>query len=157
MSTPSTTTPPNVLRSLYRQFLRELPSRPPSHRSPLQDSIRSRFSAPPPPPSPVPSTSATFHTSSKSPNAQTPSTSPPPGSSASSDSAPPSPAAAHQFLAYLRAQRIYTALLERYNPGMNMNEEEKVRLTARRVGMDLPEELGGGGAAGGGGGGGGGE
>lgn len=30
-------------------------------------------------------------------------------------------------------------LLERYNPGMGMNEEERVRLTARRVGMDLPE------------------
>ncbi len=35
---------------------------------------------------------------------------------------------------------MYATLLERYNPGMSMDEEEKVRLTARRVGMDLPEE-----------------
>lgn len=52
------------------------------------------------------------------------------------------PRAAHeveQFVAYLRAQRTYTTLLERYNPGMNMDEEERVRLTARRVGMDLPQ------------------
>ena len=41
---------------------------------------------------------------------------------------------------YVRAQRMYATLLERYNPGMGMDEEERVRLTARRVGMDLPEE-----------------
>ena len=35
---------------------------------------------------------------------------------------------------------MYATLLERYNPGMSMEEEERVRLTARRVGMDLPEE-----------------
>ena len=35
---------------------------------------------------------------------------------------------------------MYATLLERYNPGMSMDEEERVRLTARRVGMDLPEE-----------------
>lgn len=40
---------------------------------------------------------------------------------------------------YARAQRTYSALLERYNPGMNLDEEERIRLTARRVGMDLPE------------------
>ena len=45
-----------------------------------------------------------------------------------------------QYVHYLKAQRMYTTLLERYNPGMNMNEEERVRLTARRVGMDLPVE-----------------
>ena len=33
-------------------------------------------------------------------------------------------------------------LLERYNPGMTMDEEERVRLSARRVGMNLPEEWG---------------
>lgn len=47
---------------------------------------------------------------------------------------------ADQFLQYVKAQRMYATLLERYNPGMNMDEEERVRLTARRVGMDLPEE-----------------
>lgn len=36
---------------------------------------------------------------------------------------------------------MYATLLERYNPGMNMDEEERVRLTARRVGMDLPDEF----------------
>lgn len=46
-----------------------------------------------------------------------------------------------QYVQYLRAQRMYTTLLERYNPGMNMGEEERVRLTARRVGMELPMEL----------------
>lgn len=48
---------------------------------------------------------------------------------------------AEQFLQYVRAQRMYATLLERYNPGMNMDEEDRVRLTARRVGMDLPEEF----------------
>lgn len=35
---------------------------------------------------------------------------------------------------------MYATLLERYNPGMNMDEEERIMLTARRVGMDMPEE-----------------
>jgi len=48
--------------------------------------------------------------------------------------------AAEQFVRYARAQRMYATLIERYNPGMGMDEEERVRLTARRVGMDLPEE-----------------
>jgi ATP synthase assembly factor FMC1, mitochondrial len=48
---------------------------------------------------------------------------------------------AEQFLHYVKAQRMYATLLERYNPGMNMDEEERVRLTARRVGMDLPQEF----------------
>lgn len=51
-------------------------------------------------------------------------------------------AQAEQYLAYVRAQRTYVTLLERYNPGMGMDEEERVRLTARRVGMDLPAEYG---------------
>ncbi|TDZ30335.1 ATP synthase assembly factor FMC1 [Colletotrichum spinosum] len=50
-------------------------------------------------------------------------------------------AEAEQLAAYLRAQRTYVTLVERYNPGMNMDEEERVRLTARRVGMDLPKEF----------------
>ncbi|CAG8976391.1 hypothetical protein HYALB_00012538 [Hymenoscyphus albidus] len=48
---------------------------------------------------------------------------------------------AEQFLQYVKAQRMYATLLERYNPGMNMEEEERIRLTARRVGMNLPEEF----------------
>lgn len=45
---------------------------------------------------------------------------------------------AEQFVQYLKAQRTYDFLLERYNPGMSMNEEERVRLSARRVGMEMP-------------------
>lgn len=35
---------------------------------------------------------------------------------------------------------MYATLVARYNPGMDMDQEERVRLTARRVGMDLPVE-----------------
>ncbi|KAK4155688.1 hypothetical protein C8A00DRAFT_13283 [Chaetomidium leptoderma] len=49
-------------------------------------------------------------------------------------------AQAEQYLAYLRAQRTYVTLLERYNPTIGMEEEERVRLSARRVGMNLPTE-----------------
>ncbi|KAE8146147.1 hypothetical protein BDV25DRAFT_163036 [Aspergillus avenaceus] len=45
---------------------------------------------------------------------------------------------ADQMAQYARAQRSYVALLDRYNPGMTMDEEERIRLTARRVGWDLP-------------------
>jgi ATP synthase assembly factor FMC1, mitochondrial len=48
---------------------------------------------------------------------------------------------AEQFIQYLKAQRTYGFLLERYNPGMGMDEEERVRLTARRVGMELPVQF----------------
>ncbi len=47
---------------------------------------------------------------------------------------------AEQCVQYLKAQRLYVTLLERYNPGMSINEEDRVRMTARRVGMDLPEK-----------------
>lgn len=99
------------LRSLYRSLLRELP--PPSTpftRSPLRKSIREHFSS-----TRVPATAspATLKTRRQE---------------------------LEQFLIYLRAQRMYGTLLERYNPGMGMNEEERVRLTARRVGMDMPVE-----------------
>ncbi|KAF4455976.1 ras guanyl-nucleotide exchange factor [Fusarium albosuccineum] len=61
-------------------------------------------------------------------------------SSASTSSQDARAQAAAQAVAYLRSQRMYATLLERYNPGMGMDEEERVRLTARRVGMDLPVE-----------------
>ncbi|KAI2463554.1 hypothetical protein F4781DRAFT_416303 [Annulohypoxylon bovei var. microspora] len=59
-----------------------------------------------------------------------------------SDDAPHEHAAAQadQLLQYLKAQRQYTTLIERYNPGMNMDDEERVRLSARRIGMNLPIE-----------------
>ncbi|QDS75137.1 hypothetical protein FKW77_007729 [Venturia effusa] len=46
-----------------------------------------------------------------------------------------------QFVQYLKAQRTYATLVERYNPGMNMNEGERVRLSARRIGVNLPVEF----------------
>lgn len=49
-------------------------------------------------------------------------------------------AKADQYLKYIKAQRMYATLLERYNPGMNMEEEERTKLTARRVGMEMPLE-----------------
>ncbi|EFY91303.1 Ras guanyl-nucleotide exchange factor RasGEF, putative [Metarhizium acridum CQMa 102] len=58
------------------------------------------------------------------------------------DSSATSHAEAEQLVAYLRSQRLYVTLIERYNPGMDMDEEERVRLTARRVGMDMPELYG---------------
>lgn len=92
-------------RSLYRSILRELPQRPLSTPSPVQQRIRSSIA----------------------------------------DQAPENAQSqmdqAEQYVQYAKAQRMYTTLLERYNPGMSMNEEDKVRLTARRVGMDLPDEL----------------
>lgn len=94
-------TSPSHLRSLYRSLLRELPHRPLSAPSPIQQRIRDTIS---------------------------------------SDSAPAQVQEAEQYIQYAKAQRMYATLLERYNPGMSMDEEEKVRLTARRVGMDLPEE-----------------
>jgi ATP synthase assembly factor FMC1, mitochondrial len=48
---------------------------------------------------------------------------------------------AEQFIQYVKAQRNYITLLERYNPGMTMDDEDRIRLTARRVGMNLPIEF----------------
>lgn len=60
---------------------------------------------------------------------------------------------AEQYLQYVKAQRMYATLLERYNPGMTSDDETKIRATARRVGLELPEEFsyGGDGADGSGG------
>ncbi|KAG5943882.1 hypothetical protein E4U59_007840 [Claviceps monticola] len=49
------------------------------------------------------------------------------------------PAHAEQLAAYLRSQRLYVMLVERYNSGAEMSGEERVRLTARRVGMNMPK------------------
>ena len=106
-------------RSLYRRILRELPARSPSilaNPSPIQQHVRGDFEA-------------------VSNDAQT---------SIQLQSQKPQKRRleeAEQFAQYLKAQRMYTTLLERYNPGMNMSEEDRVRLTARRVGMDLPIEM----------------
>ncbi|KAF2754715.1 hypothetical protein EJ05DRAFT_479145 [Pseudovirgaria hyperparasitica] len=105
------------LRSLYRRLLRELPTKASpsntilSHPSPIQQRIRSTFAA----------------RSAAAPDAET--------------AAVPEIQAVDQFIQTLKAQRMYATLVERYNPGMNMNEEERVRLTARKVGMNLPIEF----------------
>ncbi|KAK3709740.1 hypothetical protein LTR37_010767 [Vermiconidia calcicola] len=102
---------PSQARSLYRRFLRELPSRTPSilaNPSPMQKHIRTDIASPTP----------SQHKSQQRLLAE-----------------------GDQYVQYLKAQRMYITLVERYNPGMNMNEEEKVRLTARRVGMNLPIEM----------------
>lgn len=40
---------------------------------------------------------------------------------------------------YLKNQREYTELLERYNPGLTMSQEDNVRKTANKVGLSVPE------------------
>ncbi|OQN98452.1 hypothetical protein B0A48_15722 [Cryoendolithus antarcticus] len=107
-----------AVRSLYRRFLRELPARSPSllaNPSPIQRHLRQDFTA-------------ALHDTS---------------TSLSHQAGKPVAARLHeaeQYLLYVKSQRVYATLLERYNPGMNMGEEDRVRLSARRVGINLPEE-----------------
>ena len=116
-------TRPQIL-SLYRRILRELPT-----RTVL--------------PSSTPSSSRTLQTAHQKLSAPSPlqkrirqSFTNPTAASAKSQLAQ-----AEQFVQYIQAQRQYTTLIERYNPGMGMSEEERVRLTARKVGMNLPIEF----------------
>jgi hypothetical protein len=105
------------VRSLYRSLLRELPARSPSilaNPSPIQKHIRADIS-----------------NSTATPSLQ---------HQAEHKNIDQRLEEASQYVHYLRAQRVYTTLVERYNPGMNMDEEERVRLSARRVGMNLPVE-----------------
>ncbi|SJX65935.1 related to FMC1-mitochondrial matrix protein, required for assembly of F1F0 ATP synthase [Sporisorium reilianum f. sp. reilianum] len=39
---------------------------------------------------------------------------------------------------FLQNKALHAELLQRYNPTVGMTEEERVRLTARRVGLDVP-------------------
>ncbi|KAH9844013.1 uncharacterized protein C8Q71DRAFT_730918 [Rhodofomes roseus] len=41
-------------------------------------------------------------------------------------------------LTFMRSQRMHKMLLERYNPLHDMSTEERVKATARRVGLDMP-------------------
>ncbi|KAG0153235.1 Complex 1 LYR protein [Penicillium digitatum] len=111
-------------RTTYRALLRELPRRSLKTPSPLHQRLRTLFRS-------VPATSSLQSESQ---------------SNALPFSIPKTEEErilrvqeADQFARYARAQRVYSELLERYNPGMSMDEEEKIRLTARRVGFDLPE------------------
>ncbi|VUC24751.1 unnamed protein product [Clonostachys rosea] len=104
------TTSPARIRSIYRSLLRELPPRP-ILESPRSD-IHSRL--------------RTHFSAREQPESSLP--------------AAVKAGQAQQLAAYLRSQRSYVDLIERYNPGMSMEDDERIRLTARRVGMDLPIE-----------------
>lgn len=43
-------------------------------------------------------------------------------------------------IAFLSADRLYKGLLEKYSPLHNLSEEDRIKATARRVGLDTPEE-----------------
>ena len=126
-------------RSLYRSILRELPARLPSSHtilsdpSPLQRHVRRAFTEP---------LSRQARGAAENGNCTQVATGDLPGEPRTQD------IDSHikrrlqegeQYLQYVRAQRHYLTLLERYNPGVNMSEEDRLRLTARRVGMELPE------------------
>ncbi|KAM4063074.1 hypothetical protein HRG_010364 [Hirsutella rhossiliensis] len=105
---PAPPSTPAHLRALYRALLRELPARPTAGTS-----------------SPLHSTSRSpLHARIRAPFA--------------AGNISNGAAEAEQLVTYLRSQRQYVTLLERYNPGMDMDEEERVRLSARRVGMEMP-------------------
>lgn len=107
-------------RSLYRALLRELPTHTiKQSASPLRLSIRTHFQSL----TDLPTTASPEYALARRQEME-------------------------QAVQYLRAQRTYGALLERYNPGADMSEEDRVRLTARRVGMDMPESWYGKGKAG---------
>ncbi|OAX43912.1 hypothetical protein K503DRAFT_730708 [Rhizopogon vinicolor AM-OR11-026] len=42
-------------------------------------------------------------------------------------------------LTFMRSQREYKALLERYNPLIDLTGEERIEATARRVGLNMPK------------------
>lgn len=126
----------NQARSTYRALLREIPKVSKTTPSPIHARLRTLFRS-------EPQTASTTKTPSTSPTSSIAGTS---GTDAIPFSVPTTSEEralrlqeAEQLAQYARAQRTYAALLERYNPGMNMDEEEKIRLTARRVGMDLPD------------------
>ncbi|KAK9448074.1 uncharacterized protein V1518DRAFT_419590 [Limtongia smithiae] len=48
---------------------------------------------------------------------------------------------AAEILGYLRSQRTYKMLLDRYNPTATLEDHERIRLTARRVGLELPQDI----------------
>lgn len=105
---------PSHIRSLYRSILREIPHRPLSTPSPIQQRIRNSFNSP---------SDRSNHDAKAAQQQEV-------------------AEEAEQYLQYARAQRMYSTLLERYNPGIGsvMDEDERTRLTARRVGINLPEE-----------------
>lgn len=100
-----------ALRS-YRAILRELPRRSPP--TPLQTRLRTLYQQQPAQTQTVGGEGAEEQLQAKLQHAE-------------------------QWAMYARAQRKYASLVERYNPGATLTEEERIRLTARRVGWDLPD------------------
>jgi len=41
-------------------------------------------------------------------------------------------------ITFLRSQRMYKTLLDRYNPLIDLTAEERIEATARRVGLNMP-------------------
>ncbi|KAM7199673.1 hypothetical protein V8F33_004325 [Rhypophila sp. PSN 637] len=103
---------PAKIRSLYRSLLRELPPRP----------ILARPRIP-------------IHSQLRKTFIYLPKT------QASPSEKQAGIALAEQYKSYFQAQRHYVSLIEQYNPGMGMSTEERVRLSARRVGMNLPHQF----------------
>lgn len=126
-------------RSAYRALLREIPRKHLASPTPLHQRLRAVFRSedhqqrspePTSANSTPPTASTTFGTSTAPLSFSHPKT---------EEERTLRVQEAEQLAQYARAQRTYAALLERYNPGMNLDEEERIRLTARRVGLDLPE------------------
>ena len=117
----STTVP---VRTTYRALLRELPRRSLSNPSPLHQQLRAIFRSAPAVSSFQPELKSNVLTFS------IPTT---------DEERLIRAQEADQLAQYARAQRVYSELVERYNPGAAMDEEEKIRLTARRVGFELPD------------------
>ena len=46
-----------------------------------------------------------------------------------------------EILLYLRSQRTYQTLLEYYNPSLGEDQTDRIRRTARRVGLELPQDI----------------
>ncbi|KAL4075913.1 hypothetical protein J3A83DRAFT_4157304 [Scleroderma citrinum] len=42
------------------------------------------------------------------------------------------------ILTFMKSQREYKTLLERYNPLVDLTSEERIEATARRVGLNMP-------------------
>ena len=116
-------------RSAYRALLREHPRRNlrATSTTPLHNRLRELFRRG------VPTTTTTTTTTTAAAA---------PTNDANTEARTQRIQEAEQIAQYARAQRMYAHLLDLYNPGMSMNEEEKIRLTARRVGWELPVEAG---------------
>jgi ATP synthase assembly factor FMC1 len=123
----STTTTKPALRALYRAILRELPTSAshPTHITATR-TTHAKLSAP----SSVQRRVRSIFASSSSSDSNT-----------AAATTVAQVGLAEQAVLYAQAQREYCALIERYNPGMGMSEEERVRLSARRIGMNLPKEF----------------